>query len=69
LQESGIGEAQGRDRMDASPREVVAIIAVVIFLVTLGLILIIAIQPQSGPFAKIAQLFLRMGSGSTGKHI
>ena len=55
--------------MDASPREVVAIIAVVIFLVTLGLILIIAIQPQNGPFAKIAQLFLRMGSGSTGKHI
>ena len=52
--------------MDVDPREIVAVIAVVIFLVTLGLILIIAIQPPKGPFAKIAQFFLRMGSGSTG---
>lgn len=55
--------------MNIGPREIVAIIAVIIFLVTLGLMLIIAIQPRNGRFAKIAQFFLsflRMGSGTTG---
>ena len=58
--------------MGVGPREIVAVIAVVIFLVTMGLMLIIAIQPQTGRFATIANLclrILRMGSGSTGKRI
>ena len=40
--------------MDVGATEMVAVIAVVIFLVTLGLILIIAIQPQRGLFARMA---------------
>ena len=44
--------------MNVETGEVIAVIAAMMFAITLGLIVIVALQPSKGVLAKIARFFL-----------
>ena len=44
--------------MNIETGEIIAVIAAMMFAITLGLIVIVALQPSKGVFAKIARFFL-----------
>ena len=44
--------------MNVETGEIIAVIAAMMFAITLGLIVIVALQPSKGVFAKIARFFL-----------
>ena len=44
--------------MNVETGEIIAVIAAIMLAITLGLIVVVALQPSKGMFAKIARFFL-----------